>query len=154
MPRMSERGEYPAGVPCWVEGLGPRPVDDFYAGVFGWTVDGAGVARVAGLTVAALRRSELAAWATFGKGDSGAEAVARAGGALLGPADGVAVLQDPAGAVIGVRESGGAQLVNEPGAWTMSSLHTVDTGGAIAWYARVFGWEAEPLGPLIVFRLL
>jgi uncharacterized protein len=151
---MSERGEYPAGVPCWVEGLGPRPVQDFYAGVFGWAFDETGVASLGGRTVAGLRRHEMAAWATFVKVDSAAEAVTRAGGALRDAAGGVAVLQDPAGAVIGVRERGGAEVVNEPGAWTMSSLHTSDPGGAIAWYARVFGWEAEALGPLTVFRLL
>jgi predicted enzyme related to lactoylglutathione lyase len=152
MSGMSERGEYPAGVPCWVEGLGPRPVQDFYAGVLGWTVDD-GVARLGGRAVAGLRRDELAAWATFVKVESAAEAVTRAGGALLGPAGGVAVLQDAGGAVIGVRESGGAERDNVRGAWTMSSLHTRDPGGAIAWYARVFGWEAEALGPLTVFRL-
>jgi predicted enzyme related to lactoylglutathione lyase len=149
---MSERAEYPAGVPCWVEGLGPRPVESFYTGVFGWTFDE--VARLDGRAVAGLRRHDFPAWATFVRVESAAEAVTRAGGALREAADGVAVLRDPAGAVIGVRESGGAEVVNEPGAWTMSSLHTSDPGGAIAWYGRVFGWEAETLGPLTVFRLL
>ena len=150
---MSERGDYPAGVPCWVEALCPNAVEAFYAGVFGWTFDDAGVARLDGRPVAGLRVNDLAAWATYVRVVSVAEAVERVGGALLGPADGVAVLQDPAGAAIGVRESAGAELVNEPGAWTMSSLHTTDTDGAIAWYGRVFGWQAEPLGPLTVFRL-
>lgn len=41
----------------------------------------------------------------------------------------------------------GAQLVNEPGTWAMSSLHTTDGEGATAFYGSVFGWHPETFGP-------
>ena len=47
----------------------------------------------------------------------------------------------------------GARVVNEPGTWTMSSLHVVDTGAAVAFYGAVFGWQPEAFGPLTLFRL-
>ena len=50
-------------------------------------------------------------------------------------------------------ERAGAQLVNEPGAWTMSSLHSPDPGVAAEFYGELFGWRAEPLGPLLLCRL-
>ena len=41
---MSEREQYPAGVPCWVEVLVPEPRKalDFYGSLFDWTFDGPG----------------------------------------------------------------------------------------------------------------
>lgn len=38
---------------------------------------------------------------------------------------------------------GGAALVNEPGAWTMSALHTADPERAAAFYHSLFGWELQ-----------
>lgn len=61
-----------------------------------------------------------------------------------------AVLVDPTGAAFGVWEAGdreGAQLVNQPGTWAMSSLHTPDPAAAAAFYGAVFAWEAEPIAP-------
>jgi predicted enzyme related to lactoylglutathione lyase len=58
----------------------------------------------------------------------------------------MAVLADPAGAMFGVWQAGehrGAQLVNEPGAWSMSQLDTHDPDGAKAFYGAVFGWETD-----------
>ena len=64
---MSEREEYPAGVPCWVETLQPDPraALEFYGAVFGWEFTGPGpmpgdlageyfVARVNGRDVAGI----------------------------------------------------------------------------------------------------
>ncbi len=62
----------------------------------------------------------------------------------------MAVLADPAGAEIcawEARAREGAQLVNEPRAWAMSSLHTTDPERSKAFYGAVFGWEPEPFGP-------
>jgi predicted enzyme related to lactoylglutathione lyase len=39
----------------------------------------------------------------------------------------------------------GAQLVNVPGAWNFSDLHTDDLSAAKTFYGRVFGWEADEL---------
>ena len=58
----------------------------------------------------------------------------------------IAIVADPAGAVFGVWQPGehkGAQLVNEPGAWSMSALGTPDPGGAKAFYGGVLGWDTE-----------
>jgi predicted enzyme related to lactoylglutathione lyase len=75
---------------------------------------------------------------------------------LIGPLDALpagrlAVLSDPAGAVISVWEARareGAQLINEPGARTMSSLHTSDPEGARTFYESLFGWQPESFGPV------
>lgn len=47
----------------------------------------------------------------------------------------------------------GAEVVNEPGAWSMSSLSTADTESAATFYRDVFGWETETFGPATMFRL-
>ncbi|HLM78137.1 MAG TPA: VOC family protein [Rubrobacteraceae bacterium] len=41
------------------------------------------------------------------------------------------------------KEHRGAQLVNEPGAWSMSQLKTRDPESAKAFYGAVFGWETD-----------
>ncbi len=66
------------------------------------------------------------------------------------PAGRMAVIADPAGAALSVWEAGdraGAARVNEPSAWAMSLLTTPDPDGARAFYAELFGWEAEEFGP-------
>ncbi|MGH2744547.1 MAG: VOC family protein [Thermoleophilaceae bacterium] len=52
-------------------------------------------------------------------------------------------------------ERNGAQLVNEPGAWAMSALHTPSSDRAKAFYGAVFGWrlEASPETPVALWRL-
>ena len=58
------------------------------------------------------------------------------------------MLTDAAAAAFGVWESSdgaGVQLVNVPGSWAMSTLHTPDPVGAPAFYGALFGWEAEPI---------
>ena len=48
----------------------------------------------------------------------------------------------------------GAELVNEPGAWAMSTLVDAPTRtAAAAFYGSVFGWSVEPYGPASLFRL-
>ena len=173
---MSEREHYPAGVPCWVETLQPDPraALDFYGPLFRWEFAGPGpmpgelpgeyfVAQVNGRDVAGIGSlpdlgGPAAAWSTYIRVDSAdqAAASAQAAGAslLLGaldalPAGRLAVVVDPVGAVVCVWEARarkGAQLVNEPGTWAMSSLHTTDGEGAKAFYGSVFGWQPEAFG--------
>src|SRR5215207_5174587 len=40
----------------------------------------------------------------------------------------------------------GAELVNEPGAWSMSNLNARDVEGAKRFYGAVFGWETLSFG--------
>ena len=185
---MSEREEYPAGVPCWVETLQPDPraALDFYGALFGWEFAEPGpmpgdlsreyfVARIKGRDVAGigslpdLGGPPSAIWSTYirvGSADEAAESAKAAGGSLLiGPLDALpagrlAVLVDPVGAALGVWEARareGAQLVNEPRTWAMSSLHTADGERAKAFYGSVFGWQPElfgsPEAPMTLWRL-
>jgi predicted enzyme related to lactoylglutathione lyase len=186
---MSEREQYPAGVPCWVDTLQPDPdtAMRFYGGLLGWEFTGPGripgdppgeyfVAQIRGRDVAGVGSqpggvagrdvagvgsqtvagaSPAPAWNTYvsvRSADAAAERAHRADGTVVvppfdaDPAGRMAVLRDPAGAHIGVWEAKqrtGARLVNEPAAWAMSVLNTHDLEGAQAFYAEVFGWEAE-----------
>ena len=162
---MSERHSYPAGVPCWVATIQPDPrtAADFYGGLFGWEYehDGMLVARLRGKDVAAVAPlppdvdpPPPAAWITDVCVDSADDVAAKArgaGGTVLaepfdGPAGRVTVIADPAGAAFGAserRQHPGAQLVNEPGAWSMSALQTPDPEAAKQFYGDVFGWTAE-----------
>jgi predicted enzyme related to lactoylglutathione lyase len=162
---MSERSEYPSGVPCWVQTLQPDPdaARNFYKALLGWEfgADG-GVAQLRGRDVAGidmLPAGGVPAWITYIRvenADDAAQRATEAGGAVLigtldaSPAGRFAVLADPAGVPFCVWEAGarkGAQLVNEPGTWTMSSLHTPDPDGAVEFYGTLFGWEVEPIAP-------
>jgi len=162
---------YPPGVPCWVETLqaDPAAAIAFYSGLFGWEVVGPGpmpdaggeyhVARVDGQDVAGIatlpRNAGAPAWTTYVRVDN-ADAYAarakRAGGAVIVapfdalPAGRAAVLACPGGAVFGVWEARtreGAQLVNAPNAWAMSTLRTNDLERATSFYGALFGWQPE-----------
>jgi predicted enzyme related to lactoylglutathione lyase len=87
--------------------------------------------------------------------------VLEAGGDVLqsnvdfSPVGRLGVFRDPQGAVFCAWEGGdreGAQLVNEPGAWAMSSLMATDPEAAAAFYGAVFDWETEAFGPATMFR--
>jgi hypothetical protein len=170
---MSDRDQYPAGVPCWVDTMAPDPEQlvDFYGELFGWEFAGPGemagdppgryfVARNRGRDVAGVASLPVDApsspgWNTYVRvesADEGAEAVARAGGTVIvapfdaPPAGRAAVVADPEGASFCLWQPGdrnGAQAVNEPGAWSMSFLTARDTDRAAAFYGEVFGWQTE-----------
>jgi predicted enzyme related to lactoylglutathione lyase len=141
---------------------GGMPGDSFVARLTGRPVAGIG-------TMPDLGGPPMAIWNTYVGVDSVEQTVERvqaAGGrVLMGPLEGVpsghlAVLADPAGAAISICEADArprAELVSEPGAWAMSSLHTTDGPGAVAFYEAVFGWQPETVGapeaPLTLFRL-
>lgn len=170
---MSERDGYGAGVPSWVDNLAPEPrrLTNFYGPLFGWEFEGPGampgdppgeyfVARLRGRDVAGI--GSLPPGGDTGPGwntyievedvDRAAVEVAGAGGTVLAepfdapPAARIAVVADPGGAVFCIwepRERSGAQLVNEPGAWSMSALNTPNPEEALAFYRAIFGWETE-----------
>jgi uncharacterized protein len=132
---MSEREQYPGGVPCWVETLQPDPQAalDFYGPLFGWEFAGPGpmpgdppgqyfVAQVGGRDVAGIGSlpepsggpATAPAWITHVRVDSADEAAERAregGGRVLAgpldvpPAGRLAVAEDPAGAQFCVWEA-------------------------------------------------
>lgn len=172
---MSERDEYPYGVPCWVDTSQPDPqaAVHFYGELFGWQFMGPGpipddpfakyfVARVRGRDVAGVvsqpPQVRTAVWNTHVAVESvanAAEKVKSAGGTVIFPpfdvlpAGRIAVLSDPAGAVFCAWEAEvreGAQLVNEPRAWAMSALLTPDPDRAKEFYGEVFGWATDTFG--------
>jgi uncharacterized protein len=165
---MFERDGYPAGVPCWVEAAQPDPeaAVRFYEGLFGWEFENVATAadpgpyfvgRLRGKDVAGVapQSDGAAAWSSYVWVDSADETAAKAkqaGGSVLaepfdaGAAGRVAVLADPSGAALSVWQAKGhrgAVLVNEPGTWNSSELHTRDPEGAQAFYRAVFGWRVR-----------
>jgi predicted enzyme related to lactoylglutathione lyase len=183
---MSERDGYQVGVPCWVASVHPDPENAvaFYTELFGWEAEetmGTNspgkyyLCRLRGRDVAAVGSqrgggaSLVPAWGTYIWVESADDTVVKvtdAGGSvIMKPFDlldaaRMAVVADPAGAMFGVWQPGehrGAQLVNEPGAWSMSQLNTRDSGGSKAFYGAVFGWETDTFdlgeGEITLWRL-
>jgi uncharacterized protein len=86
--------------------------------------------------------------------DAAAAAVTSGGGAVLsapedaGPAGRAARCADPFGAEFRVWQAGrrpGAQVVNTPGAWNFSDLHTPDRDAAMAFSTPLLRWRAADL---------
>jgi predicted enzyme related to lactoylglutathione lyase len=170
---MTEQKTYPHGVPSWVDTIA-HELDEakrFYAGLFDWTFtdalppDAPGhylIATIGGEDVAAIGSpdsdDERVTWRTYiavDDADRAAEAVTTAGGTVTldpvdaGPGGRQAVCVDPRGAEFRLwqaRKRLGAQLVNVPGTWNFSDLHTTDPHAAAAFYAPLFGWEFDDLG--------
>ena len=168
---MSERTEYAPGEFCWVD-LSTKDVDgakEFYGELLGVDAElapgdpeetgGYGFFKKNGKMIAGFgptqRDEQPSAWSSYVKvedADATAEKVKEAGGEVhFGPIDlpndsgRMAVLQDPTGAFVCMnqqRNHPGAQLVNEPGAWTWNNLMTRDAEKAKDFYGRVFGWSA------------
>lgn len=167
---MQTRDGYPAGVPCWIDTGQPDPeaAAAFYGELFGWELEDRMppeapghyfMARLDGCDVAAISSASdgapVAKWSTYIWVDSADDAAAKikdAGGVALSEpfdvfdAGRMGVFADPCGAVFSVWQANrhrGAQLVNAPGAWNWSDLHTHDLEGAKKFYGAVFGWEAH-----------
>jgi hypothetical protein len=178
---MSERDGFQPGVPCWIETWQDdgEAAADYYGRIFGWeaeqtsSADGGTfrICRLRGRDVAAIgspipdEAPPIPSWTTFIQVDSAAETadqVKEAGGSVIvGPMDSleggrIAIVADPAGAALAIWEQArhrGAQLVNEPGAWTMSMLVTPDPDQAVRFYGDVFGWSTESFGEMTLFTL-
>lgn len=157
---------YPHGVPCWVQLEEPdtSEASRFYGDLFGWTFENAGpgdagsflFARLHGGDVGALARTPGAhRWTSFIACDdieATCAAVRDAGGTVDVPPDAGtpfgrgAVCTDPQGAGFHLWQAAshpGSQVVNEPGAWNFSDLHTPDPEASIAFYGAVFGWRLD-----------
>jgi predicted enzyme related to lactoylglutathione lyase len=183
---MSERDGFQPGVPCWIDTWQPDAdaAVAFYTQLFGWEAEdtmppGAPgrhfMCRLRGRDVAAIASRPAAApatppaWGTYvwvqSAEDTAAKVTDLGGTVVMEPFDSldggrIAVLADPAGAALGAWAPGehkGAQLVNEPGAWSMSALNTRDPEGVKAFYGAVFGWKADGFemggGEIVMWRL-
>jgi hypothetical protein len=167
---MSERTSYAPGTPNWVD-LGtpdPSAAEGFYGPLFGWSFDpgenpeetgGYLSAMLGGKAVAGVMRlmqeGQPPAWSSYisvEDADATIEAVKANGGSVaIEPMDvleigRMAFFVDPTGAFGGIwqpKTFKGAELVNEPGAFSWSELGTRDPEAAKAFYGAVFGWEFE-----------
>ncbi|GIG21658.1 hypothetical protein Cch01nite_23820 [Cellulomonas chitinilytica] len=85
-----------------------------------------------------------------------AGATVTAGPTVAGEGGTWAELADPQGATLRLWQAKrrlGAQVVNSPGAWNFSDLHTSDVGAARDLYERAFGWETADLGWATMIRV-
>lgn len=170
---MGERTHYEPGTFCWTE-LATTDVEAakaFYGGLFGWEADDmpAGDAgpytmlKVEGYEVCALyglepEQREMGVsshWLSHVSVEDAAATAARAeelGGTAFGGAFDVldagrmALVQDPAGAVLAAWEPGrhfGAQRVNDVGCMTWNELQSRAPEEAASFYAGLFGWETQ-----------
>ncbi|HSJ46929.1 MAG TPA: VOC family protein [Euzebyales bacterium] len=162
---MTRRRTYLHGVTCWVDTGQPdmNAASRFYAGLFGWELtdatppDAPGaylIATLDGQDVAAIgpTPTDTAAWNTYvavDDADATAAGVEAGGGTVVSPPEDaglggrVATCVDPAGARFHLwqaRRRLGAQLVNAPGTWNFSGLHTPDRAAAMAFYRPLFAW--------------
>jgi predicted enzyme related to lactoylglutathione lyase len=161
---MPEINEYEHGTPSWVD-IGSPDVAatvSFYSELLGWTSQDLG--EEAGHYTMALKDGKLVAaigqamdpgpprWTTYVSVDD-IEAVSKnieaAGGEIIVPSQTVmtagkmAIFKDATGAFIAAWEPAdhkGAQLVNEPGAFTWSELTTSDLSKSREFYSAAFGW--------------
>jgi uncharacterized protein len=173
---VSERDGFQHGVPCWVDTWQPdaEAAVAFYTAIFPWdtfetTPPGAERRhfmctmrdrRVAGIGSPQVVPGHTPVWGTYVWVDDLDDVVAKArkagGNVPVEPFEALdggrmAVISDPTGGVIAawqVGENHGAQILNEPGAWSMSALHTGDVEAAKAFYAATFGWTYETFGPM------
>ena len=169
---MPEVKEYEPGTPSWVD-LGSPDIEAsaaFYGGVFGWTFESAGPVEetggygmftLKGLNVAGIgpqMNADQSPYWTMYVSVADVEATtarveAHSGTIVVPPmevftAGKMAVFIDSGGAPFSAWqpiEHIGAQLVNEPGAFTWAELRTADVGPALGFYERVFNWVANPM---------
>jgi predicted enzyme related to lactoylglutathione lyase len=167
---------YPPGAPCWIDSEQPDPdaAVDFYSALFGWTFEDRLPPSAPGrYLIAALDGAEIlgmasgsgpARWRTYLAVDDAevtlAAAVAAGATAVgapddAGPAGRSASMLDPTGAAIDLwqpRARKGSAVVNAPGTWNWSNLHTAEVAAAERFYGEVFGWTAAP-GPPVMWML-
>ncbi|MFB9592923.1 VOC family protein [Streptomyces racemochromogenes] len=162
-------GPYKPGTPCWIDLMVPdqQAAIDFYSDLFGWQGE-VGPPETGGYAVCTLKGKPVAGimkamnpdgtvpdplpptvWTTYLSTDSidaTVKSVTDAGGTvMMGPMDvmdlgRMAVIADPAGAVVGLWQPGtfdGAGIVNEHGALIWNELTTPDLAKASAFYSSI-----------------
>lgn len=182
---MSEPSGFQPGVPCWVETWqnDGDAAADYYSRIFGWETEQTSSGEGGSFRICRLRDRDVAGigspipegapptpvWTTFIQAKSADETAAKVeetgGNVMVRPMDSldggrIAIAADQAGAAFAIWEQAkhrGAQIINEPGAWTMSMLVTPDREAAVRFYGEVFGWAIESFemggGEMTLFTL-
>ena len=171
---------YATGTPCWVDLFTSDPERSaaFYSALLGWEfrdlgegLGGYTLATSGGDPVAGMMRNTGAshspdAWSTYLATDAIEATVVKAADAgatvlapplPLGPLGTMAVLVDPAGAVVGLWQGGdhlGFGRHGEPGSVVWDEVHSKSFGASRDFYATVFGWRYEVTGDSDDFRYL
>ena len=167
---MAEFSGYDPGVPCWVDlaTTDPEGARGFYGALLGWEFDEDPDPETGNYVTCRLRGKRVAgmggqpppegvptAWTTYlltADADATGAKIAEAGGQLMVPPMDIGehgrmlVAFDPTGAAFGVWQAGthtGAELANEPGAFTWNELQTKDLAAAQDFYTKVFGYDYE-----------
>jgi len=169
---MTTNHDIPLGAPVWADLLTSDPArsQDFYGQLFGWTVedpadDGRdyggyrnllhGGVRNAGCMVKQPGMEVPDVWTVYLRTADIKESLDRVeanGGVVHVPANDVhelgrfALVQDPAGAAVGLWEPGthaGFGHLSEPGAPSWFELHTRDYDASVDFYTKVFAWPAH-----------
>lgn len=160
---MGKRTNYAPGVFCWIE-LGAQDASkavQFYSSLLGWAIQDIPFeegtyysCNIDGAAVAGIYQAppELSGWMSYVStpdADLIAKRAQELGGNLLGePTDvadmgRMAVLQDPHGGTFSAwqpKSMAGAELVNDPGAWTMGQLQTHHPNESRSFYEGLFNW--------------
>jgi predicted enzyme related to lactoylglutathione lyase len=161
---MAEMTSYEYGVPSWVDMGAPdyNAALSFYSQLFGWESQDMGeetghyhMVSKGGRLVGGIGPAQDSGpprWTMYinvDDVDSIAKAVEAAGGRVLAApmdvmtAGRMTVFADSTGAVASAwqaKDHAGAQLVNEPGSFTWSELHSSDVEKSKEFYSEVFGW--------------
>jgi len=167
---MGERTSHAPGTISWSD-LGttdPDAAKAFYTSLFGWEIEELPIPdggtytmlRKAGKDAAALSAAQEGmpsfwnAYVTVESADDAAGKARDLGATVVAEpfdvmdAGRMAVIQDPTGALFCVwepRSNIGAQIVNAPGALTLSQLNTGDPERGIQFYSELFGWRSESM---------
>ncbi|MGW0043175.1 VOC family protein [Rhodococcus sp. NPDC003348] len=167
------------GAPCWVDLFtsGPSRAVPFYAGLFGWACDTNADPQYGGYAIFSKDGQPVAGMMKQGPDDpygdvwtvylesadaaATVEKASAAGGQVMMPAMQVgdqgtmAVLSDPAGAVVGVWQPDrhpGYGRWGEPGTPAWFETMSRDYRAALPFYSEVFGWEYATLSDTDDFR--
>ncbi len=165
---MAEVAVHAPGTPIWVDLSTPDPsaASAFYAKLFSWTrtepsaeAGGYAMFQLEGRIVAGVGPQQQAGappfWMTYVSTEDAAATAARveaSGGKTIAPPmevlgeGSMAVFSDPSGAVFGVWQPArfkGAEIYNQPGAYTWSELQVRGIDAAKPFYGAVFGWDAH-----------
>jgi uncharacterized protein len=169
---MPEMTKYEPGTPSWVD-IGAPDVEKasaFYGGLFGWTFEPAGpVEETGGYGLFKLRGKDVAGvgpqmdtsqppyWSTYVSVADVEATLARVevdGGTIVVPAMDVmeagrmAIFTDPNGAQLSIwqpKQTIGAELVNEPGAFCWAEVTCSDPHAASNFYERLFNWQPSTM---------